>query len=519
MKRCDFLVIGSGIAGLLSAIKVATANSQAAVAVITKSDSTTTNTRMAQGGIAVTLNGTSEKLEQHIQDTLRAGAGLCNESIVRQVVGEGASCLQELIDWGVRFDRSDLQMYDLAREGGHSTSRILHHKDKTGEEIHRVLLNKVKSLPNLQLFNHHLALDLIIEKGPNENVCHGANALCIKSKQIFSFFASSTILGTGGIGQVYPCTTNPVIATGDGIALAYRAGAQISGMEFIQFHPTALFSGAMENPAFLISEAVRGFGAYLLNSRHERFMSRYDELGELACRDRVALAIEKEMLKTENDFVYLDCRHLEKTSFKRHFPNIVNELAKRGIDFATDLIPVMPAMHYLCGGINVDSHGKTSIENLLACGECANTGMHGANRLASNSLLEAMVFAHHCAHEALGFLNRSSCRTQQYKVTMSLRHKRKVENLVFIQNRKHTIQSIIGRYAGILRDNIQLSYALANLDNLQKEIKRYYQTHEITLASSELRNLAIVAKLIVQQSIERKENIGAFCKEGVEGVV
>ncbi|MEQ8881369.1 MAG: FAD-binding protein, partial [Cyclobacteriaceae bacterium] len=295
MKTYDFLVIGSGIAGLMSAIKVASANNQARVAVITKSEITTSNTRMAQGGVAVTLNGTDAALDQHVQDTLRAGAGLCNEPIVRMVVDEGAKRIQELIDWGVRFDQSMLHMYDLAREGGHSTSRILHHKDKTGEEIQRILLSKAHALSNIQLLSHHHALDLIIEKTSGLSVCKGAHVLSVRSGEIQPFLASVTLIATGGIGQIYPYSTNPVIATGDGIAMALRARAKISGMEFIQFHPTAFYSSEKTNPVFLISEAVRGFGAYLMNNQHKRFMFRYDELGELACRDRVALAIETEM--------------------------------------------------------------------------------------------------------------------------------------------------------------------------------------------------------------------------------
>lgn len=512
MKTYDFLVIGAGIAGLLIAIKVASANKKAKVALITKSDTTTSNTRMAQGGVAVTLNDTDAALEHHVQDTLRAGAGLCNEPIVRMVVNKGAKRIQELIDWGVCFDQSKLHVYDMAREGGHSTSRILHHKDKTGEEIQRILLSKTHALSNIHLLSHHHALDLIIEKVSRYTICKGAHVLSVLTGEIQQFFASVTLLASGGIGQVYPYTTNPVIATGDGIAMAFRTGAQISGMEFIQFHPTALYAKEEENPVFLISEAVRGFGAYLLNNRHERFMFRYDQLGDLACRDRVAQAIDKEMKQELNDFVYLDCRHLDKVDFENHFPNISRKLSGKGLDISRDLIPVTPAMHYLCGGITVDEKGQTSIFNLLACGECANTGMHGANRLASNSLLEAMVFAHICAREALTQLNTNANGLQPYLDAPQRNQKRKAENLAFLHNIKHIIQSIIGRHAGILRDNSQLSYASAKLDNLQKEVERYYHSHEITLASSELRNIAIVAKLIVRQSLEREDSIGAFCK-------
>ncbi|WP_420578270.1 L-aspartate oxidase [Ekhidna sp.] len=505
-KKYDLLVVGSGIAGLMSAINVGSANKQARVAVITKSDLGTTNTRMAQGGVAVTLSGNDKALEQHVQDTLRAGAGLCNESVVRMVVGEGASRIEELMAWGVRFDQSTLHLYDMVREGGHSTSRILHHKDKTGEEIQRVLLRKVHNMHNVQLLSHHHALELIVE---NE-ICYGAQVLNDLTGEIQPFYTSSTLLATGGIGQVYCYTTNPTIATGDGIAMAHRGGAQIGNMEFIQFHPTALYSCKRESPVFLISEAVRGFGAYLRNNRHERFMHKYDDLEELACRDKVAQAIDKEMKHELNDFVYLDCRHLDKESFENGFPNISRKLADKNLDISSDLIPVMPAMHYLCGGINVDKHGQTSIGNLLACGECANTGMHGANRLASNSLLEAMVFSHRCANRALVHITANSCSKPD---KLSASYLRKEMNAPFLDSRKHSIQSVMERYVGISRMDNQLVHAFNTLVELSQEIEDYYHTHKISLKSSELRNLATVAQLIVRQSINRKESVGSFSKE------
>lgn len=519
MKTYDLLVIGSGIAGLLSAIKVATANGNATVALITKSDLNTSNTRMAQGGVAATLTRSQAKLEGHVQDTLRAGAGLCNEAIVRMVVNEGTKRINELIDFGVQFDQAFTNLYDLAKEGGHSVPRILHHKDKTGEEIQRTLLHQAIALPNLKLFSHHQALDLIIKKDQAGNTCHGSYVLDVITGEVQPFLASMTMLATGGIGQVYPYSTNPTIATGDGIGIAFRAGAQVTGMEFIQFHPTALYSKETECSVFLISEAVRGFGAHLLNNRKERFMHRYSDLGELACRDHVSQAVEAEMQEAGVDFVYLDCRHLNKTAFRNHFPAIVNKLSNEGLDFTSDLIPVHPAMHYLCGGIKVNNRAQTSIHHLLACGECAHTGMHGANRLASNSLLEAMVFAHICAEEALTHLRSIPHFNYYHAMNIQQKSNRKAEDSDFLHTRKKKIQSMVGRYAGIRRSDRQLVQASSKLKDIQEEIEDYYQTHEVTLVSSELRNLALVAQLIVCQSIERQKSIGAFYKRSEESKI
>ena len=399
--ECDFLIIGSGISGLSFALKVANKFKESKVVIVTKDEKSESNTKYAQGGIASVYNKTVDSFEQHIQDTLVAGDGLCDEEVVKMVVENAPERLNELIEWGTKFDKNEKGEYDLGREGGHSQNRILHHTDITGAEIERALLAQVNALPNIDFLTHHYAIDLITEhqvkqkrtKRNSKISCFGAYVLDDKASKVKTFASKFTVLASGGNGQVYETTTNPVVATGDGIGIAYRAKAEISEMEFIQFHPTALYNPG-EYPAFLVSEAVRGFGAKLRDYNGNFFMHNYDEREELASRDIVARAIDNELKKSGAPHVYLDCTHIDYKAFEKHFPNITEKCMSLGIDVRKDYIPVSPAQHYICGGVNVNKKAKTSLKNLYASGEVTRSGLHGANRLASNSLLEALVYTH-----------------------------------------------------------------------------------------------------------------------------
>src|SRR5580704_10956031 len=403
MVQTDFLVIGSGIAGLSYALKVAQRFPDKQVLVITKTRVDETNTKYAQGGIAGVTDFEHDSFDKHIQDTLIAGDGLCNPLTVEIVVTEGPERIKEIIDWGTRFDKDAEGDFKLGREGGHSEFRILHHKDVTGKEIERALLDTVGKQKNIEVIKHWFVLDLItqhhlgylVTKSTRDIECYGVYALDQHTNKIVQILSKITLLATGGNGQAYRTTTNPTIATGDGVAMVYRAKGRIENMEFIQFHPTALFEPGV-SPSFLITEAVRGDGGILQDKYGEAFMVKYDTRKDLAPRDIVARAIDNEMKKAGTEHVYLDCRHMNKEKFIEHFPNIYEKCLSIGIDLMRDLIPIAPAAHYSCGGIKTDEFGKTSIKFLYACGECASTGLHGANRLASNSLLEALVFAHRC---------------------------------------------------------------------------------------------------------------------------
>lgn len=403
-KEFDFLILGSGIAGLSYALKVAESGS---VCIITKSNEDESNTKYAQGGIAAVWHN-ADTIEKHIQDTLIAGSGLCNEKIVKIVVEEGTDRVKELIELGANFDKNNSGQYDLAKEGGHSESRILHYKDITGFEIERALIAQIKKHKNITVLDHYFAIDLITQHhlgkvvtSHTENInCFGAYILNTKTQKVETVLSKITLMATGGAGHAYATTTNPIIATGDGIAMVYRAKGLVKDMEFVQFHPTSLYNPG-ENPSFLITEAMRGFGAVLKTIDGQEFMHKYDERLSLAPRDIVARAIDNEMKTRGDDFVLLDCRHIDRKAFIEHFPNIYNKCMSIGIDPFLKSIPVVPAMHYLCGGILVDDKGNSSIKNLYAVGECACTGLHGANRLASNSLLEAIVFAHRAAKDSI----------------------------------------------------------------------------------------------------------------------
>ncbi|QHC83561.1 L-aspartate oxidase [Empedobacter brevis] len=511
----DVLVIGSGIAGLSYALKIAIKYPDAKITIVTKANKDETNTKYAQGGVAVVSDFEKDSFEKHIEDTLRAGDGLCKLEAVEVVVKEAPERINEIIDWGVRFDKNKEGIYDLGREGGHTENRIVHHKDVTGWEIERAMLEAIKDYPNIQVFTHHFVVDLITEHHLNqdladETTCYGAYILDLNTDKVERHLAKVTLLATGGVGHVYKNTTNPVIATGDGIGLARRAKAIVSGMQFIQFHPTAFYS-EFDGQLFLISEAVRGFGAKLRTKDGELFMRKYDEREELASRDIVARAIDNEMKLRGDDYVYIDCRHLEKEKFLEHFPNIYEKCKSEGYDMFTELVPVVPASHYLCGGIDVDLDGKTSIENLFAVGECSNTGLHGANRLASNSLLEAMVFGHRAALKTVEKLEQNQFSIYNFDFPEWNEDGMKVqEELVLISYLRKQLQAMMSELVGIVRSDNRLKIAQDRIIEIEKMVKEIYYFTIISPKLLELRNLVDVAHLIIEQSIHQKENRGTF---------
>ncbi len=507
----DYLVIGSGIAGLTFSVKIAEKFTERTVVIITKSSEEESNTKYAQGGVAVVLDAEKDSFKKHIQDTLIAGDGLCDEAVVELVIKEGPKRLEELMAWGANFDIDKSGNLDLGKEGGHSEYRVVHHKDITGAEIERALLKRAHQLPNITILPHHFAIDLITnhhitDSKPKENTCFGAYVFDQKTETIFTIKANSTLLAAGGIGRVYGHTTNPVIATGDGIAMAYRAKAQIKDMEFVQFHPTALYEVEGES-SFLISEAVRGFGAYLRDKKGNRFMLDYDERAELASRDIVSQSIDNELKKTGDTHVFLDCTHLDIEVFKDHFPNIYQKCKENHIAIETDWIPVVPASHYLCGGIIVDKDGKTSVNNLFACGECTRTGLHGANRLASNSLLEALVYA----HNIFKYQSGHTCETIELNIpnwndegtSIAKEH-------VLIQHNLKQLQALMRDYVGIVRSNSRLTKAIKHLDLIYNEVEDFYKESKITTSLCELRNMVNVSHLIINQSLDRKDNRGGY---------
>lgn len=507
MKQYSYIIVGSGIAGLTLAIKLADHFPNKAIGLITKSSLDESNTKYAQGGIAAVMNHLEDSYENHINDTLRCGDGLCDEGIVTMVVKEGPTKIKELIAWGARFDVNEEGKLDLGKEGGHSANRVIHHKDQTGFEIAQTLLNKIKKQSNIHLLEHHQAVDLLVK----ENQCYGVFVLDKINRQIKLLQATHTILATGGIGQVYGHTTNPEVATGDGIAMAYRVGAVIRKMEFIQFHPTALWNIQLKT-TFLISEAVRGFGAYLRTKEGERFMFRYDVRGELASRDIVSRSIECELKKSGEKQVYIDVTHLNQDSFQSHFPMIYKQCSSLGIDLAKEWIPVAPSQHYLCGGIAVNKNGETSIKELYVCGESACTGLHGANRLASNSLLEALVFSDNIFKR----LQQVSATKFTLKAALpdpaSQYHSQSNIDEQFLATFKNKVQRLMMQVAGITRKNTDLQYAKLQLLHWQTELTAVENESGLSSSLLELKNILVVAILIVEHSLDNNQNQGAFYK-------
>ena len=513
MINTDFLVIGSGIAGLSYALKVAQHHSEKKVLVITKTRADETNTKYAQGGIAGVTDFERDSFDKHIQDTLVAGDGLCNPRTVEIVVTEGPDRINEIIEWGTRFDKDAEGDFKLGKEGGHSEFRILHHKDVTGKEIERALLETVGKQKNIELVKHWFVLDLItqhhlgylVTKSTPDIECYGVYALDQHTNKIVSILSKITLLATGGNGQAYRTTTNPTIATGDGVAMVYRAKGRIENMEFIQFHPTALFEPGV-SPSFLITEAVRGDGGILRNGRGEAFMEKYDARKDLAPRDIVARAIDSEMKKAGTEHIYLDCRHMDTASFIEHFPNIYEKCRSIGIDIATQMIPVAPAAHYSCGGIKVDEWGRTSIARLYACGECSSTGLHGANRLASNSLLEAVVFSHRCYLDSVQQV--SYLDFKENIPDWNAEGTTEPQEMILITQSLKELQLLMSDYVGIVRTHTRLQRASKRLDLLHEEIESLYETTAVSPQLCEVRNLITVGYLIVKEAQFRKESRG-----------
>ena len=514
MQQTDFLVIGSGIAGLTYALKVAHQYPDKKVLVITKATADETNTKYAQGGIAVVNDTENDSFDKHIEDTLIAGDGLCNKQVVEIVVKEGPERVQEIIDWGARFDKEEDGDYKRGKEGGHSEFRILHHKDVTGMEMERALIDAVAKQKNIEFVKHCFVVDLItqhhlgylVTKSTPDVECYGVYVLNLHTNMIEKILSRITVLATGGNGQVYRTTTNPSIATGDGVSMVYRAKGRIENMEFIQFHPTALFEPGVRGQAFLITEAVRGDGGILRNSSGEAFMERYDARKDLAPRDIVARAIDSEMKRTGTEHVWLDCRHFSKEKFTEHFPNIYVKCLSIGIDITKHMIPVAPAAHYSCGGIKTDEWGRSSIRRLYACGECASTGLHGANRLASNSLLEAMVFAHRCFMDTMASLDSAQFRDDI--PDWNAQGAAEPKEMILITQSLKELQLVMSDYVGIVRNNIRLQRASRRLDLLWEETEQLYENTSLSPQLLELRNMITVGYLIVKGAGFRKESRG-----------
>ena len=514
MQQTDFLVIGSGIAGLTYALKVANEFPDKKVLVMTKAAADETNTKYAQGGIAVVNDLENDSFEKHIDDTLIAGDGLCNRHVVEIVVKEGPERVQEIIDWGARFDKETDGDYKRGKEGGHSESRILHHKDVTGKEMERALIDAVSKQTNIEFIKHCFVVDIItqhhlgylVNKATPDVECYGVYVLNLEKNKIEKILAKITLLATGGNGQIYRTTTNPSIATGDGAAMVYRAKGRIENMEFIQFHPTALYEPGVRGQAFLITEAVRGDGGILRNKNGEAFMEKYDERRDLAPRDIVARAIDSEMKITGTEHVWLDCRHFTKEKFTEHFPNIYAKCLSIGIDITQQMIPVAPAAHYSCGGIKTDEWGRSSIKNLYACGECASTGLHGANRLASNSLLEAMVFAHRCYLDVIEKIKQASF-TQDIP-DWNAKGTTEPKEMILITQSLKELQLLMSDYVGIVRNDVRLQRAMRRLDLLWEETEQLYESSTVSPQLLELRNMITVGYLIVKGAGFRKESRG-----------
>jgi len=508
-RKFDFLVIGSGMAGISFALKAA---QYGKVALLCKTTLSETNTSYAQGGIA-SVTYEPDTFEKHIEDTLIAGDGHCNLAAVEKVIREAPSQINELINWGIDFDKNEDGLFDLHREGGHSEHRILHHKDNTGYEIQESLIRQVKSHPEIEVFENYFAIEILTQHHLGQVVthhtpdieCYGAYVLNQRTNHIHTFLSKVTLLATGGIGSVYSTTTNPEIATGDGIAMAHRARGVIKDMEFVQFHPTGLYQPG-ERPTYLITEAIRGYGAVLRGKDGKEFMQKYDERGSLAPRDIVARAIDNEMKIRGHAFVYLDVTQKDAEETKKHFPNIYKKCLEVGIDITKDFIPVSPIQHYLCGGIVVDLNARTSINRLYAAGECSCTGLHGANRLASNSLLEAIVYADAAVKDAVKVIdkltyNESIPEWNDEGTSLP-------EEMVLITQSFREVEQIMSTYVGIVRSNLRLIRAMNRLEILYRETEHLFDKSVVSKEICELRNVISVAYLIIKQALLRKESRG-----------
>src|ERR1700712_4351350 len=509
-KSVDFLVVGSGIAGLSFALKAA---KHGKVLIVTKSNEDESNTKYAQGGVAVVVDKKEVSFEKHINDTLISGDGLCDREVVEIVVKEGPDRIQEIIDYGTNFDKTNSGFYDLAKEGGHSEFRVLHYKDITGFEIERALLEEIHNNPNIEILTHYFAVDVItqhhlgvfVDKSTPDITCYGIYALNTTNNQVEKILSKITVMASGGASHIYSVTTNPTIATGDGVAMVYRAKGKVRNMEFIQFHPTALYNPG-EYPSFLISEAVRGFGGILKRTNGQEFMQEYDERKSLAPRDIVARAIDAEIKKSGEDFVYLDIRHRNKKDILAHFPNIYAKCLEIGIDMTKDMIPVVPACHYMCGGVMVDHSGRSTIRRLYACGECSSTGLHGANRLASNSLLEALVFAHRIYEDAIKQFETNTLPDNipdwdEKGVQLSN------EDILVTHNIRE-MQKVMSDYVGIVSSDFRLERAMRRLRLLYEETEEFYKRTKLSVKLCELRNLIQVSFLVVKSAMMRKESRG-----------
>lgn len=508
-RKVDFLVIGSGIAGLSYALRVADHGS---VLIVSKTGISETATWYAQGGIAAVMYN-PDTYKKHIKDTMVAGSYLNDEAIVTMTISESTERIKELIEWGAHFDKESSGRYSLAREGGHSEFRVLHHRDRTGSEIQRALTEKVINHPNIEILENHFTIDIITQHHLGKIVrrthadiqCFGAYVLDPETGQIDTVLAKTTMISTGGAGNVYQTTTNPTIATGDGIAMVYRAKGIVDNMEFVQFHPTSLYN-QKEKPSFLITEALRGAGAILKDHKGKEFMHKYDARGSLAPRDIVARAIDNEMKLSGMEHVYLDARHIAERELLDHFPGIHAKCLSIGINIMKEMIPVVPAAHYICGGIKTDAFARTSIHNLYASGEVASTGLHGANRLASNSLLEALVFSHKAGEDAVSRIGSIDFAENipDWNAEGTVLN----EEMILITQSRKELQSIMSNYVGIVRSNLRLERAAQRLEIIFRETESLYDKSVISVEICELRNMINVAYLIIKFASQRKKSIG-----------
>ena len=510
VRKYDFLVIGSGIAGMSFALKVA---DKGTVALICKTTLEDANTYYAQGGIASVTNQITDNFEKHIEDTIIAGDYLSDRAAVEMVVRKAPEQIHELINWGVDFDKDEKGDFDLHREGGHSEFRILHHKDRTGAEIQDSLIRTIQQHPDIDVYENHFAIEIITQHHLGVKVtrqtpdieCYGAYILDTNTDKIDTFLSKVTLMATGGIGAVYQTTTNPLVATGDGIAMVYRAKGTVKDMEFVQFHPTALYHPG-DRPSFLITEAMRGYGAVLRTLDGKEFMQKYDKRLSLAPRDIVARAIDNEMKNRGEDHVYLDVTHKDPEETKKHFPTIYEKCLTLGIDITKDYIPVAPAAHYLCGGIKVDTNACTSIHRLYAAGECSCTGLHGGNRLASNSLIEAIVYADLAAKHSRSILDSLDFHGGIPEWDDEGVHA--TEEMVLITQSVKEVGEIMSNYVGIVRSNLRLERAWKRLDIIYEETEDLFKRSVASRDICELRNLVNVGYLIMRQAMDRKESRG-----------